>query len=96
VLGYEGGVVVFGAGLALVAAGYFFTNVSRTRSSGPLLFSPDRSAPPWAIYSISRLTMAALLSAATVPPLFWRLSFLPILFLPQKAGIHPVQYQKVS
>src|SRR3984957_2593891 len=29
-LGYEGGALVFGAGLALVGASYFFTNVSRT------------------------------------------------------------------
>src|SRR5205085_3728270 len=29
-LGYEGGAVVFAAGLVLVAAGYFYTNVSRT------------------------------------------------------------------
>ena len=29
-LGYEGGALVFGAGLALVAAAYFFTSVSRT------------------------------------------------------------------
>ena len=28
-LGYEGGALVFGAGLVLVAAAYFFTNVSR-------------------------------------------------------------------
>jgi uncharacterized membrane-anchored protein len=27
-LGYEGGALVFGAGLALVAAAYFYTNVS--------------------------------------------------------------------
>src|SRR5476649_405293 len=29
-LGYEGGALVFGAGLAVVAAAYFFSNVSRT------------------------------------------------------------------
>ena len=29
-LGYEGGALVFGAGLALIAAAYFFTNFSRT------------------------------------------------------------------
>src|SRR5207237_1603746 len=29
-LGYEGGALVFAAGLALVAAGYFYTRVSRT------------------------------------------------------------------
>ena len=28
--GYEGGALVFGAGLAVVAAAYFFSNVSRT------------------------------------------------------------------
>ena len=28
-LGYEGGALVFGAGLVLVAAAYFYTNVSR-------------------------------------------------------------------
>jgi uncharacterized membrane-anchored protein len=40
-LGYEGGALVFGAALALVAAGYFFTNVSRT-----LLF--------WAAFILTR------------------------------------------
>ena len=40
-LGYEGGALVFGAGLALVATGYFFTNVSRT-----LLF--------WAAFILTR------------------------------------------
>jgi len=40
-LGYEGGALVFGAGLALVAAAYFFTNVSRT-----LLF--------WAAFILTR------------------------------------------
>ncbi|MBV8141476.1 MAG: hypothetical protein JOZ60_05445 [Verrucomicrobia bacterium] len=39
--GYEGGALVFGAGLALVAAGYFFTSVSRT-----LLF--------WAAFILTR------------------------------------------
>ena len=29
-LGYEGGAVVFAAGLAVVAAAYFFTNILRT------------------------------------------------------------------
>ncbi len=29
-LGYEGGALVFGAGLAVIAAAYFFSNVSRT------------------------------------------------------------------
>jgi uncharacterized membrane-anchored protein len=94
-LGYEGGALVFGAGLALVAAGYFFTRVSRTLLFWRLLSSRDRSAPPWAICSISRLITGALRSAAILPPVFWLLLFIACLvFLPQKAGTHPGQGRK--
>jgi uncharacterized membrane-anchored protein len=40
-IGYEGGALVFGAGLALVAAAYFYTNISRA-----LLF--------WAAFILTR------------------------------------------
>jgi len=72
-VGYEGGALVFGAGLALVAAAYFFSRVSRTVLFWAALSSRYRSAPPWAICSTNRLPTAALRSAATVPPAFWRL-----------------------
>ena len=41
-LGYEGGALVFAAGLALVAAGYFYTRVSRTL----LFWSAYQTASP--------------------------------------------------
>src|ERR1700687_284876 len=93
-LGYEGGALVFGAGLALVAAAYFFTSVSRTllfwaafiltrplgATLGDLLDKPvDHVAFAFSRYSASGI-LAALIIAC-------------ILFLPQKAGSHPGQDQ---
>src|SRR6202023_2891118 len=46
-LGYEGGALVFGAGLALIAAAYFYTGISRT-----LLF--------WAAFILTRPLRATL------------------------------------
>ena len=96
-LGYEGGALVFGAGLALVAAGYFFTNVSRTvlfwaafiltrplgATLGDLLDKPvDHGGFAFSRYSASGI-LAALIVAC-------------ILFLPQKPGSHPGQNQRAS
>src|ERR1700680_3033401 len=94
-LGYEGGALVFGAGLALVAAGYFFTNVSRTllfwaafiltrplgATLGDLLDKPvDHGGFAFSRYSASGILVALIVAC--------------ILFLPQKAGSHPGQGQR--
>jgi uncharacterized membrane-anchored protein len=89
-LGYEGGALVFGTGLALVAAAYFFTSVSRTvlfwaafiltrplgATLGDLLDKPvDHGG-----FAFSRYSASGILTA---------LIFACILFLPKKAGRHP-------
>jgi uncharacterized membrane-anchored protein len=86
-LGYEGGALVFGAGLALIAAGYLFTSVSRTllfwaafiltrplgATLGDLLDKPvDHGGFAFSRYSASGI-LATLIIAC-------------VLFLPQKAG----------
>jgi len=89
-LGYEGGALVFGAGLVLIAALYFYTSVSRT-----LLF--------WSAFILTR-PLGATLGDLLDKPLdngglaFSRyyasailagLIIVLILLLPQKAGVHP-------
>jgi uncharacterized membrane-anchored protein len=89
-LGYEGGALVFAAGLMLIAGGYFYTNVSRTllfwsafiltrplgATVGDLLDKPlDQGG-----LAFSRFSASAILAAFIVACL---------LFLPQKAGRHP-------
>jgi uncharacterized membrane-anchored protein len=96
-LGYEGGALVFGGGLALVAAGYFFTNISRTllfwaafiltrplgATLGDLLDKPiDHGGFAFSRYSASGILLALIVAC--------------ILFLPQKAGSHPGQDQRAS
>ncbi len=96
-LGYEGGALVFGSGLALVAAAYFFTKVSRTllfwtafiltrplgATLGDLLDKPiDHGG-----FAFSRYTASGILLALIVAGL---------LFLPQRAGSHPGQGKRVS
>jgi uncharacterized membrane-anchored protein len=96
-LGYQGGALVFGAGLALVAAGYFFTNVSRTllfwaafiltrplgATLGDLLDKPvDHGGFAFSRYSASGILVALIVAC--------------ILFLPQKAGSHPGQGKRAS
>ncbi len=88
-LGYEGGALVFSAGLAAIAAAYFWTNISRT-----LLF--------WAAFILTR-PLGATLGDLLDKPLsdgglaFSRLYATAILaavilacvvFLPQRAGSH--------
>jgi uncharacterized membrane-anchored protein len=94
-LGYEGGALAFGAGLALVAAGYFFTNASRvflfwtafilTRPLGATL--GDLLDKPLANggMAISRYYASAILAALIV-------AF--IVALPQRAGEHPVACER--
>jgi uncharacterized membrane-anchored protein len=57
-LGYEGGALVFAAGLAVVAGLYFWSNVSRVLLFWAAFILTVRSARRWAISSTSRVTMA--------------------------------------
>jgi len=89
-LGYEGGALVFGAGLVVLLAAYFFTNVSRTflfwsafiltrplgATLGDLLDKPTANGG----LAVSRFYASAILFALIVAC---------ILILPQKAGTHP-------
>jgi len=89
-LGYEGGALVFAAGLVAVAAGYFFTNVSRTllfwsafiltrplgATVGDLLDKPVSHGG----LALGRFEASAVLAALIIAC---------ILLLPQRAGQHP-------
>jgi uncharacterized membrane-anchored protein len=88
-LGYEDGALMFGAGLALVAAAYFFTNVSRTAlfwsafiltrplgaTLGDLMDKPVENGG----LDISRFYASGILAAVIV---------VCILLIPQRAGRH--------
>ncbi|MEO6380865.1 MAG: hypothetical protein ABIO35_02390 [Nitrobacter sp.] len=88
--GYERGALVFGAALVVVAATYFFTNVSRTllfwsafiltrplgATLGDLLDKPLSKGG----LDFSRFTASAVLAAFII---------VCLLLLPQKAGQHP-------
>jgi uncharacterized membrane-anchored protein len=89
-LGYEGGALVFAAGLALIAAAYFLTDISRT-----LLF--------WAAFILTR-PLGATLGDLLDKPLdngglafsrFYATGILAVIIiacvalLPQRAGVHP-------
>jgi uncharacterized membrane-anchored protein len=89
-LGYEGGALVFAAGLVLIAAAYFFTHLSRT-----LLF--------WAAFILTR-PLGATLGDLLDKPLndgglafsrFYASVILAVIIiacvalLPQRAGAHP-------
>jgi uncharacterized membrane-anchored protein len=87
--GYEGGALVFAVGLAVVAIGYFYTNISRTllfwsafiltrplgATVGDLLDKPIANGG----LALSRFYASAILAAFIVAC---------IVFLPQKAGKH--------
>jgi uncharacterized membrane-anchored protein len=89
-LGYEGGALVFAAGLALVAAAYFFTTVSRTllfwaafiltrplgATLGDLLDKPLNNGG----LAFSRFYASAILAAIIIAC---------VALLPQRAGTHP-------
>ena len=89
-LGYEGGALVFAAGLAVIAALYFWTNTSRvllfwaafilTRplgaTVGDLLDKPVRAGG----LALSRPLASAVIAAFIIACLF---------VLPQRAGRHP-------
>ena len=91
-LGYDGAALVFGAGLAVIAAFYFFTTISHT-----LLF--------WAAFILTRplgatvgdfldkpVTQGGLaLGRFEASAVLAVLIVACILFLPQRAGHHPGQ-----
>ena len=88
-LGYEGGALVFSAGLAVIGAAYFWTNISRTllfwaafiltrplgATLGDLLDKPIKDGG----LAFSRYYASAILAAAILAC---------IAFLPQRAGSH--------
>lgn len=96
-LGYEDGALVFAAALALVAVGYFYTNISRTAlfwsafiltrplgaTLGDLLDKPLAEGG----LDVSRVYASAILSALIVAC---------ILLLPQRAGAHPTKSENAS
>ena len=89
-LGYEGGALVFAAGLAVVACAYFFTAISRT-----LLF--------WAAFILTRPLGATLgdfldkprdhggleVSRYLASGILAAIIVALILVIPQRAGVHP-------
>ncbi len=96
-LGYEGGALLFGAGLAVLAAAYFWTNVSRV-----LLF--------WAAFILTRPLGATVgdfldkplhdgglaLSRPIASVALGALIVALIVILPQRAGNHPQTREAVS
>jgi uncharacterized membrane-anchored protein len=89
-LGFEGGALVFAAGLALIAAAYFFTGISRTllfwgafiltrplgATLGDLLDKPLDNGG----LAFSRFYASGILAAVIIAC---------VAFLPQPAGTHP-------
>jgi uncharacterized membrane-anchored protein len=89
-LGYEGGALVFAAGLALIAAAYFYTGISRTllfwsafiltrplgATLGDLLDKPLGNGG----LAFSRFYASAILAAVIIAC---------VALLPQRAGTHP-------
>jgi uncharacterized membrane-anchored protein len=96
-LGYEGGALVFGAGLAVLAAAYYWTNVSRvglfwaafilTRplgaTVGDLLDKPIKHGG----LDLSRPLASAVIAAFIIAC---------VVMLPQRAGTHPGETKTVS
>ena len=96
-LGYGGGALVFGAGLAVLAAAYFWTNVSRV-----LLF--------WAAFILTRPLGATVgdfldkpiehgglaLSRPIASAVIAVLMIMLVLVLPQRAGSHPGETQRMA
>ncbi len=91
-LGYEGGALVFGAALAIVAVAYYWTNVSRvtlfwtafilTRPLGATVGDFLDKPIDQGGLALSRPLASAVLAA---------LILVCILVLPQRAGSHPAQ-----
>jgi uncharacterized membrane-anchored protein len=89
-LGYQGGALVFTAGLAVIAAAYFWTNISRTllfwaafiltrplgATLGDLLDKPTKDGGlAFSRYNASAILIVVILACVTL--------------LPQRAGSHP-------
>ena len=96
-LGYEGGALVFGAGLAVLAAAYYWTNLSRvtlfwaafilTRPLGATVGDLlDKPVSHGGLH-LSRPLASAVIAAFMVGC---------VLLLPQRAGTHPGQSETVS
>jgi len=93
-LGYEGGALVFGAALAVVAAAYYWTNVSRvtlfwtafilTRPLGATVGDFLDKPTDHGGLALSRPLASAIIAAFILGCLF---------VLPQRAGSHPEQPQ---
>lgn len=91
-LGYEGGALVFGIGLALIAALYFWTDVSRvllfwaafilTRPLGATLGDLLDKPLDHGGFALSRPAASAVIAAIMIGL---------IVALPQRAGSHPVE-----
>jgi len=91
-LGYEGGALVFAAGLAVTAALYYWTDVSRvalfcaafilTRPLGATLGDFLDKPLDHGGLALSRPTASAVIAALMVGL---------ILLLPQRAGMHPIE-----
>ena len=93
-LGYEGGALVFGAALLVVAGLYFYTNVSRTllfwtafiltrplgATIGDLLDKPVKNGG----LALGRFEASAVLALAMI---------VCILLIPQRPGQHPGEYR---
>jgi uncharacterized membrane-anchored protein len=93
-LGYDGGALVFTAGLVLIAAAYFSTGMSRTllfwaafiltrplgATLGDLLDKPSEDGG----FAFSRLYASGILAAIIIAC---------VAFLPQRAGTHPGKSQ---
>jgi uncharacterized membrane-anchored protein len=91
-LGYEGGALVFGAGLAILAAAYFWTNISRvtlfwaafilTRPLGATVGDFLDKPTSQGGLDLSRPLASAVLAIFIVAC---------VLLLPQRAGKHPAE-----
>ncbi len=96
-LGYEGGALVFGAGLAVLVAAYYWTNVSRvalfwaafilTRPLGATVGDFLDKPLDHGGLALSRPIASAVLAAFIVACIF---------LLPQRAGGHPEAGQKAA
>ncbi len=93
-LGYEGGVVVFGVGLAILAAAYYWTNISRvtlfwaafilTRPLGATVGDFLDKPVSHGGLNLSRPLASAVIAVFIIGC---------VLLLPQRAGTHPSETQ---
>jgi uncharacterized membrane-anchored protein len=96
-LGYEGGALLFGAGLAILAVAYYWTNISRvalfwaafilTRPLGATVGDFLDKPVSHGGLNLSRPLASAVIAAVII---------CCILLLPQRAGTHPGRSEKVA